>query len=110
MEASTQIEENENPITYDFVCDFPDCGRSFSRIQGLSRHKTSTHGIISEAQKKKNGKKSNNELKRDDMLLVAQENEFGIPGILHMVFPNGIPPEKISKTVAWIEATKELMS
>jgi uncharacterized C2H2 Zn-finger protein len=35
----------------EYACDVPDCGRVFTRQQGLGMHKVRAHGIYSESSK-----------------------------------------------------------
>jgi uncharacterized C2H2 Zn-finger protein len=46
--------EKTNEATGGFTC--PDCGRSFSRPQGLSRHRAETHGAVSARSRAKTAK------------------------------------------------------
>lgn len=42
------MSDTSSPVAeLPFVCDQPDCNRTFSRIQGLRRHQSSTHNVRS---------------------------------------------------------------
>lgn len=128
LETTLTIQEQDAlikslPTNYPYGCPVPECEHNITGHQSALMHLGKGHGIHTLEWQERNKKKPRNKQVKKNLPaviepepvdmgreLLAEGGAVGIDGILKMVFPDGIPHDKITPTVRWVNASRDLVS